>query len=148
MDGFVKAFVKASVVWLAVGVILGMAMAGVPEWTVYRAMHAHVMLLGFVTMFINGVAYHVVPRLAGRPLWSTRAAVWHWWFANAGLCVMIAGFWLRASGRGAGTGVLSAGGTITAIAALIFVVQVWRTIDAPPPVKAVSPLVPLSRGRE
>ena len=91
MDWFVKAFVKASVAWLAVGVVLGMAMAMVPAWTVYRAMHVHVMLLGFVTMFINGVGYHVVPRLSGRPLWSIRAAHWHWWIANAGLCVMVRG---------------------------------------------------------
>lgn len=144
MDAFVKAFVKASVVWLALGTVFGMAMAGVPALTVYRAIHVHIMLLGFVTMFINGVAYHVVPRLAGRPLWSTRGAVWHWWFANAGLCVMIAGFWLRASGRALDTAVLSAGGTITSIAILIFVLQVWRTIDAPAPAAPAMPLVPLS----
>ncbi len=143
MDWFVKAFVKASVAWLAVGVILGMSMAIVPAWTVYRAMHVHVMLLGFVTMFINGVAYHVVPRLSGRPLWSIPAARWHWWLANAGLCVMVAGFWLRASGLASGTIVLSTGGTITTIGALVFVLQVWRTVDAPLPVRAAAPPVPL-----
>jgi cbb3-type cytochrome oxidase subunit 1 len=143
MDWFVKAFVKASVAWLAVGVILGMSMAIVPAWTVYRAMHVHVMLLGFVTMFINGVAYHVVPRLSGRPLWSIPAARWHWWLANAGLCVMVAGFWLRASGLASGTIVLSTGGTITTIGTLVFVLQVWRTVDAPLPVRAAAPPVPL-----
>ena len=143
MDWFVKAFVKASVIWLAIGVILGMGMASVPAWTVYRAMHVHVMLLGFVTMFINGVAYHVVPRLSGRPLWSIRAARWHWWLANAGLCVMVAGFWLRASGLASGTIVLSTGGTITTIGTLVFVLQVWRTVDAPLPVRAAAPPVPL-----
>jgi cbb3-type cytochrome oxidase subunit 1 len=143
MDWFVKAFVKASVAWLAVGVILGMSMALVPAWTVYRAMHVHVLLLGFVTMFISGVAYHVVPRLSGRPLWSIRAAHWHWWLANAGLCVMVPGFWLRASGLPAGTVVLSTGGTITTISALVFVLQVWRTVDAPLPVRTAAPPLPL-----
>jgi cbb3-type cytochrome oxidase subunit 1 len=147
MDWFVKAFVKASVIWLAIGVILGMGMASVPAWTVYRAMHVHVMLLGFVTMFISGVAYHVLPRFSGRPLWSARAAHWHWWLANAGLCVMVAGFWLRASGLPSDTIVLSAGGTITTIGALIFVLQVWRTIDAPLPVRAAAPPVPLQSPR-
>jgi cbb3-type cytochrome oxidase subunit 1 len=143
MDWFVKAFVKASVVWLAVGIVLGMAMAVVPAWTVYRAVHVHVMLLGFVTMFINGVAYHVVPRLSGRPLWSVRAAHWHFWIANAGLCVMVAGFWLRASGLPFDTLVLSTGGTITGIGALLFVLQVFRTVDAPNPARARTPLVTL-----
>jgi cbb3-type cytochrome oxidase subunit 1 len=136
MDWFVKAFVKASVAWLAVGVILGMSMAFVPAWTVYRALHVHVLLLGFVTMFINGVGYHVVPRLSGRPLWSARAAHWHWWLANAGLLLMVPGFWLRASGLPSDTIVLGTGGTITAIGALVFVLQVWRTVDAPLPVHA------------
>jgi cbb3-type cytochrome oxidase subunit 1 len=137
MDDFVKAFVKASVAWLGIGVVLGMAMAIVPEWTVYRAMHVHVMLLGFVTMFINGVGYHVVPRLSGRPLWSIPAARRHWWIANAGLCLMIAGFYLRASGSSVATGILSAGGLITAVGAFIFILQVWLTVDAPPPVETV-----------
>lgn len=146
MDWFVKAFVKASVAWLAVGVVLGMAMAVVPPWTVYRAVHVHVMLLGFVTMFINGVGYHVVPRLSGRPLWSVRAARWHFWLANAGLCVMAAGFWLRASGLPADSLVLGTGGTITALGALVFVLQVWRTVDAPPPARTAVPLVAMQHG--
>lgn len=143
MDSFVKAFVKASVAWLAVGLVLGLSMVFVPAWTVYRAMHVHVMLLGFVTMFINGVAYHVVPRLSGRPLWSIRAAHWHFWLANAGLLVMVPGFWLRAQGLPAGTAVLGIGGTITTIGAVVFVLQVWRTVDAPLPVRQGKPLVPL-----
>lgn len=143
MDDFVKAFVKASVAWLAVGVVLGMSMAIVPAWTVYRAIHVHVMLIGFVTMFINGVGYHVVPRLSARPLWSIPAARWHWWIANVGLCAMVAGFWLRASGSAIATGVLSAGGLITAVGAGIFVLQVWRTVDAPAPVKPVQRPTPL-----
>jgi cbb3-type cytochrome oxidase subunit 1 len=141
MESFVKNFVKASVIWLALGVIFGIAMAMKPEWTVYRAMHAHMMLLGFVTMMINGVGYHVVPRLAGRPLWSPRAAAWHWWFANLGLATMEAGFWLRANGRDAGTPVLSSGGLLSAAGVALFVLQVWRTIDAPRPLQPANPLV-------
>src|ERR1035437_9139659 len=97
MDWFVKAFVKASVAWLAVGVILGMSMALVPAWTVYRAMHVHVLLLGFVTMFISGVAYHVV----------------------------------------------TPGGTITTIRALVFGLRVGRRGAAPLPVRTAAPPLPL-----
>ncbi len=131
MELFVKNFVKASVIWLAIGVLFGTAMSIMPTWTVYRAMHAHMMLLGFVTMMINGVGYHVVPRIAGRPLWSPRAAAWHWWLANIGLAVMLAGFWLRASGYPSGTPVLSTGATISACGVFLFVLQVWRTMDPP-----------------
>jgi cbb3-type cytochrome oxidase subunit 1 len=146
MDSFVKNFVKASVVWLALGGLFGLAMAFVPAWTVDRAIHVHMMLLGFVTMMINGVGYHVVPRLAGRPLWSPRGAVWHWWLANAGLVAMIAGFWRRASGDSSGTPLLASGGMLSGIGLSLFVLQIWRTIDAPPPVKVPEKLISLRVG--
>ena len=56
MEWFVKAFVKASLVWLALGVTLGVAMAAYPAWIIYRPAHMHMVLLGFVTMMIFGVA--------------------------------------------------------------------------------------------
>jgi len=61
MEWFVRAFLKASLAWLAMGVTLGVAMAAYPPWTVYRLAHVHMVLLGFVTMMIYGVAYHVIP---------------------------------------------------------------------------------------
>ena len=131
MDWDVKAFIKTSVVWLTFGFVLGIAMAMYPPWTVYRAAHVHVMLLGFVSMMIFGVAYHVIPRFSGRALYSVRAAVWHWWIANAGLALMVVGFACRDSGKLIGTWVLSAGGLLSGISAVIFAVQIWRTIDGP-----------------
>jgi hypothetical protein len=52
MDWFVKAFLKASVAWLAIGVTLGVAMAVHPAFIIYRPAHVHMNLLGFVTMMI------------------------------------------------------------------------------------------------
>ncbi|HVT37991.1 MAG TPA: cbb3-type cytochrome c oxidase subunit I, partial [Gemmatimonadaceae bacterium] len=103
MAWYVRAFLKASVTWLTLGVLAGIAMAVHPVWIVYRAVHVHMLLLGFVTMMISGVGYHVIPRFAGSPLYSERAAKWHWWMANAGLAVMIVGFICRDLGLVAGT---------------------------------------------
>ena len=75
MEWYVRAFLKASLSWLAAGVSLGVAMAAHPLWTVYRLVHMHMLLLGFVTMMIYGVAYHVIPRFAGFPIHNRRAAV-------------------------------------------------------------------------
>src|SRR5690242_5793331 len=91
MDWFVKGFLKASLAWLALGVSLGLVMACHPVWTVYRAVHLHMNLLGFVAMMIFGVAYHVVPRFTGHPLFSRRLAGVHWWSANAGLLLFSVG---------------------------------------------------------
>ena len=131
MEWFVRAFVKSSVAWLALGATVGVAMAAHPAWTVYRPAHAHMNLLGFVTMMIYGVAYHVIPRFAGFPIHSRRAAVAHWWISNAGLAMMATGFVIRVHDAGAGTIVLASGGTLSALGAYTFVYVTWRTIDGP-----------------
>ena len=131
MDWYVRAFLKASLSWLAAGVSLGVAMAAHPLWTVYRLVHLHMLLLGFVTMMIYGVAYHVIPRFAGFPIHSRRAAVLHWWISNAGLLMMATGFAVRVHEARAGTIVLASGGTLSALGAYTFVYVIWRTIDGP-----------------
>ena len=131
MDWHVRAFIKASLTWLALGVTLGVAMAAHPVWTIYRLSHVHMMLLGFVTMMIYGVAYHVIPRFAGFPLHSRKVAVWHWWIANAGLALMAVGFALRARAVPWATHVLACGGVLSATGAYLFVFLLWRTMDGP-----------------
>ena len=131
MDWYVRAFLKASLSWLAAGVSLGVAMAAHPVWTVYRLVHMHMLLLGFVTMMIYGVAYHVIPRFAGFPIHSRRAAVLHWWISNVGLLMMATGFAVRVHEARAGTIVLASGGTLSALGAYTFVYVIWRTIDGP-----------------
>jgi cbb3-type cytochrome oxidase subunit 1 len=133
MDWFVKAFLKASLAWLALGVTFGVAMAAHPVWTVYRLAHVHMVLLGFVTMMIYGVAYHVVPRFAGTPLRHRTLAGWHWWVSNIGLACMAAGFMTRGVGASIGTPLLAFGGTLSALGAYLFVFLLWRTIDGPAP---------------
>ena len=131
MEWFVRAFLKASLAWLALGVSLGVAMAAHPVWTLYRLAHVHMVLLGFVTMMIFGVAYHVVPRFAGFPLRSRRAAIVHWWISNLGLAGMVVGFFLRAHNASFATPVLATGGVLSALGAYLFVYLIWRTIDGP-----------------
>jgi cytochrome c/quinol oxidase subunit I len=132
MDWFVKAFLKSSLAWLALGVTVGAAMAAHPAWIVYRPVHVHMNLLGFVTMMIYGVAYHVIPRFTGHPLHSRRLAAVQWWLANAGLALMAVGFTLRArGGLDVATTMLGVGGLLSASAAYGFVYNLWRTIDGP-----------------
>jgi cbb3-type cytochrome oxidase subunit 1 len=129
MTWFVKAFLKASLTWLALGVSAGVAMAAHPVWTVYRLAHVHMLLLGFVTMMIYGVAYHVIPRFAGCPISSRRAAIVQWWMSNVGLACMAVGFGLRGAGVARGTVVLAVGGSLSAIGAYVFAFLIWRTLD-------------------
>lgn len=140
MDWFVKAFLKASLAWLAAGVSLGLAMAMHPAWAVYRTAHLHMNLYGFVAMMIFGVAYHVIPRFTGHPLHSRRLAVAQWWLANVGLAVFVTGLAMlpdTAFGAAARV-VVAAGGLVAATAAYVFVYNIWRTIDGHPAARRAS----------
>jgi cbb3-type cytochrome oxidase subunit 1 len=129
MEWFVKAFLKASVAWLGIGVTLGVAMAAHPQFIIYRPAHVHMNLLGFVTMMIYGVAYHVIPRFTGHQIHARRVAEIQWWLANAGLVLMVAGFGLAPHAVPAAPVILGVGGVMSAIAAYFFAYNIWRTID-------------------
>jgi cbb3-type cytochrome oxidase subunit 1 len=135
MDWFAKRFIKASLIWLCVAVLLGLAMAIHPAWTIYRPAHMHAALLGFVAMMIYGVAYHVLPRFSGSPLHSRSLAGWHWWAANLGLGAVVAGFIARvtvAVPSAVSSVVLGLGGSLSALGAFAFAWNIWRTMDGPP----------------
>jgi cbb3-type cytochrome oxidase subunit 1 len=129
MDWFTTAFHKASLAWLALGVTLGLAMALHPGWVIYRPAHLHMNLLGFVTMMIFGVAYHVIPRFTGHALHSRRMAAWHWWLSNVGLLLLAGGMAGVARVGRPLVPVLAAGGVLSALGAYAFVYNIWRTID-------------------
>ena len=131
MDPFVRRFIRSSLVWLGVGVVLGVMMAFRTQWIAFRPAHMHANLLGFVSMMIFGVAYHVIPRFTGHPLHWPRLAAAHVWVANAGLAGMAGGFVLRVYAFGAGTWILRAGAALSAVGAFLFIYNLWRTLDGP-----------------
>jgi cbb3-type cytochrome oxidase subunit 1 len=141
MDWFVKAFLKSSLAWLGLGVTLGVAMAVRPALAVYRTAHMHMNLIGFVTMMIFGVAYHVIPRFTGHQLYSRRLAGIQWWAANIGLALFAAGLAARVHWAG-GTLLTGAGGSLSAVSAYLFIYNIWRTIDAGPAPRAIGIAMP------
>lgn len=128
MDWFALWFVRASLVWLAAAVTLGSAMAAHPPWIIYRPAHLHLALLGFVTMMIYGVAYHVLPRFKATPFRNHRLAGLHWWLSNVGLALLVAGFLWRPHAGAAATPLLAAGGILSALGAYLFVGLMLRLL--------------------
>ena len=131
MDWFVRRFIKSALVWLGLGVTLGVGMAAHPLWIMYRPAHVHTNQLGFVTMMIYGVAYHVVPRFFGQPLHSKWLGGAHWWVSNAGLALMVVGFVLAPHFGKVSIPVLATGGVLSALGAFAFIYNLWRTIGGP-----------------
>jgi len=96
-------FIRASVIYLLVGLTIGLTMAipGGYSWMANVAMgqpsiaHAHSNLIGFMLMMVMGVAYHIFPRFVGNPIkypWTTWA---NFWFCQVGTSGMILGFLVR-----------------------------------------------------
>ncbi|MCX7892791.1 MAG: cbb3-type cytochrome c oxidase subunit I [Burkholderiales bacterium] len=109
--------------FVAIGLLYGLAggLAAIAQLAVPGALpgnlpkvHAHMMLAGFVLMTIYGIGLHVIPRFAGYPLRSERAATAQFWLANAGLPLMIAGWLARADW------LVAIGGALTAAAMALF----------------------------
>jgi hypothetical protein len=118
------AFIWASLTYFSIGIVLGVAMAIFPTLLgTLRTIHVHLNLLGWVSMFMFGVAYHVLPRFSGRPLHSARLADLHVVVANVGLIGMAASFAIWGTGP-----ILGLFGTIEAIGGFLFVYNIGRTI--------------------
>ncbi|MEO8578497.1 MAG: cbb3-type cytochrome c oxidase subunit I [Gemmatimonadales bacterium] len=130
MDWFAKIFIRASLIWFLLGITLGLAMAIHPAFTVYRPAHAHMTLVGFVTMMIFGVGYQMLPRFFGHPIHSRALAVVHIWLANIGLAGLVAGFFLAPHIGARSIPVTASGGVLWAVGAYGFVYNMWRTFDA------------------
>lgn len=129
MEPFVRRFIRASLAWLGVGVLIGVSMAFWPnEALVYRTAHIHANLLGFVSMMIFGVAYHVMPRFTGNPLHSRTQARVHLWVANIGLALLVAGWIGRVWFAGPAVIGLRLGAAASAVGAFLFIHNLWRTL--------------------
>jgi cbb3-type cytochrome oxidase subunit 1 len=130
MDWFIKAFIRSSLIWFAAGIVLGVAIAIEPRWIIYRPAHAHMNVVGFLTMLVFGVGYQLLPRLFGHPLHNRRLAIAHLFLANAGLAGLVAGFLAQPhSGPGA-RWLTASGGSAFALGALFWVWNLWHTFNA------------------
>ena len=78
-----------ALIYLVLGVVMGMVIGSQPEWSPrLRFVHIHLNLLGFMTMFIAGVAYHVLPRFNARPVPWPEGVKYHFILHNTGLLGM------------------------------------------------------------
>ncbi|MGE5300661.1 MAG: hypothetical protein ACM3MB_06815 [Acidobacteriota bacterium] len=89
MDRFVRNFIIASILYLGVASVLGVCMLGNESLLSLKFVHSHLMLLGWVSMMIYGVGYHVLPRFSGRPLRYPKMGELQFWAANIGLMGML-----------------------------------------------------------
>jgi hypothetical protein len=114
--GFV--FFLAAVLCVLVGMVWGIQMA-ISQDHLLSGAHAHLNLVGWTTMALFGLYYHVTPQAAG-----TRLAKVHAWTAILGVLVMVPGIAVAIT---TGTPVLAAvGAVLTTLSMAIFLLTVLR----------------------
>ena len=95
MDRFVRNFIIVSIVYLGVASILGVCILANQSLMSLKFVHSHLNMLGWVSMMIYGVGYHVLPRFSGRPLKHPKMGELQFWAANIGLIGMLAFYTLN-----------------------------------------------------
>lgn len=128
MDRFARWFILMSIVYLGVAAVLGIVMLGSEKAMTMKFVHSHLMLLGWVSMMIYGVGYHILPRFMGRPLYSTKMGDAQFWLANIGLVVMLVFYTLNVySPAGGYVLVTVAAGVVELVSVLLFFYNMLMT---------------------
>ena len=124
-------FLKVGMAYFVLGALLGTLLAvPVTRDLLYRApgaqwrlAHTHLNLAGFVIMIIFGIAYHILPRFAGKPLHSEEWAAAHFWIAALATGGMVVG-WIAPAAA-----LLLWTGSVAQFAGIVLgVVNLWLTI--------------------
>jgi len=129
MDKYAKAFVKASLIYLGIGTILGVLMVLWPDirFTITRV-HTHINLLGFMAMMIYGVAYHILPRFMGRPVYSQHLGNVQMWLANITLAGLSFSWIMEASQGGIWHNLAILFGIGQGVSVFLFIINLWKSM--------------------
>ncbi len=131
MERVIVWYIRMSVIYFVLGALFGVAMFLWPEEAgYYVSVHVHLNLLGFMSMMIYGVGYHILPRFSGRTTYSPLFVRIQFWLANVGLLGMAIGwsFVIRDSLTFLFNPVLMISAFCSLIAIVLFAVNVLKTI--------------------
>ncbi len=133
MDRFVKGFIVMSIIYLGLAALLGVAMLADQDLLALKFVHSHLMMLGWVSMMIYGVGYHILPRFTGRPLYSNRIGETQFWLANLSLIAMLGCYTLDVYMPGGPFHTLTVlFGAVQAVAVFLFFYNMLMTLLAKP----------------
>ncbi|MBI5741534.1 MAG: cbb3-type cytochrome c oxidase subunit I [Nitrospirae bacterium] len=133
MELIIVWYLRMSIIYFVAGAGIGIMMILEPSTAGhYVTSHAHLNLLGFMSMMIYGVGYHILPKFSGRHIYSSRIMHIQFWLANAGLIGLAAGWPLRAGGNAAdaAASLLIISAAVTVGSVVLFAVNILKTVKA------------------
>ncbi|MEH7179445.1 cbb3-type cytochrome c oxidase subunit I [Neobacillus vireti] len=117
-----KAYLKVATVYFTIGVLAGLTMGIIHDFR-FTSVHAHVNLLGWVTMALFGIIYHLYPNAANSKLAKTQ-----FWFHNIGVPVMLGGIALQIMGVSAALAPTIIGSIVVVLGVILFMVNVFKHV--------------------
>jgi xanthine/uracil permease len=117
-----KAYLKVATVYFTIGVLAGLTMGIIHDFR-FTSVHAHVNLLGWVTMALFGLIYHFYPNAA-----NSKLAKIQFWFHNIGVPVMLGGISLQVLGVSAALPPTIIGSITVVIGVILFMVNVFKYV--------------------
>jgi cbb3-type cytochrome oxidase subunit 1 len=111
-------FIRIAVVYLFAGALLGLVM-GITQRFTLVPVHAHVLILGWASLALAGVVYHLYPAAS-----RTRLARLHFWLHNAGLPVFMIGLGLVLSGTASLLPIVAGAAVVVVIGLALFALNV------------------------
>ena len=132
MNRLSNLFIRASLIYLAVSAILGVLITFGPG---YSFMHSHLALIGWLSFFVFGAAYEIIPRFAGRPVYSETLGIIQFWLGNIGLIGLSLAYpfmrmyMLKGYDYSSAALMVIIFGSVEAISIFMFVFNIWKSMD-------------------
>ncbi|MEH7306173.1 cytochrome-c oxidase [Neobacillus drentensis] len=114
--------IKISVVYFVIGVCLGMYMS-MTENLNFSPVHAHINLLGWLTMAVAGLIYVGFPSAA-----ETTLAKVHFWVHNISLPIMMIGLAFYVSGTKSAEPAIATGGTLMVLGIIVYAINILKNV--------------------
>jgi hypothetical protein len=113
-------FFRLAVLWLLAGITLGLVMAASHDHSAFPA-HAHMNLLGWVSMSIFGVFYRLFPAAA-----ASKLAKAHFWIYVPAHFVQMVTLFILVKGNPDIEPVLAIASFVVAAGIIVFAVNLWK----------------------
>ncbi|NWQ39470.1 cytochrome-c oxidase [Bacillus sp. EB106-08-02-XG196] len=117
-----KAYLKIAVVYFTIGVLAGLIMGIIHDFR-FTSVHAHVNLLGWISMALFGLIYHFYPNAA-----NSKLAKIQFWLHNIGVPVMLGGITLQILGVSGALPPTIIGSIVVVVGVILFMVNVFKYV--------------------
>lgn len=113
-------FIKSAVIYLIIGMIGGIIMGAKQDFAAAPA-HAHLNLIGWVTLVLMGLYYNAFPAKAERGVAKAQ-----FWVQTVGLWLFVPSLFLKLTGTDIGEAPIIIGSFVTLLGVVIFAYIVYR----------------------